>query len=148
MIKLRKEDLKVWQLDQARQSITAWRSWSGGRNTGESAPAPRIVAAVDVSSDSGKTLAVDPETHFVRRWHATDSSLQRIIADTAHRTGIPKQVSPRCLRYSFASHLPINGVDIREVQALLGHSKVETTMIYLHVARGLRAPPRSPLDQL
>jgi integron integrase len=95
-----------------------------------------------------KTLAVDPETHVVRRWHATDSALQRTIADAARRAGITKRVTAHCLRHSFATHLLVSGVDIRQVQELLGHSKVETTMIYTHVARGLRAPPRSPLDQL
>ena len=95
-----------------------------------------------------RTLAIDPETHVVRRWHATDSALQRMIAEAARKAGIPKRVTPHCLRHSFATHLLVNGIDIREVQELLGHSHVETTMIYLHVARGLRAPPRSPLDQL
>ena len=96
----------------------------------------------------GRTLAVDPETHVVRRWHATDSAIQKMIAEAARKAGIPKRVTPHCLRHSFATQMLVNGVDIREVQELLGHSNVETTMIYLHVARGLRAPPRSPLDQL
>ena len=95
-----------------------------------------------------RALAVDPETHVVRRWYATDSALQKMIADAARKAGIPKRVTPHCLRHSFATQMLVNGVDIREVQELLGHSNVETTMIYLHVARGLRAPPRSPLDQL
>jgi len=95
-----------------------------------------------------RTLAVDPETHVVRRWHATDSSIQRMIGEAAKKANITKRVTVHCLRHSFATHLLVSGVDIREVQALLGHSNVETTMIYLHVARGLRAPPRSPLDQL
>ena len=95
-----------------------------------------------------RTLAVDPETHVVRRWHGTDSAIQRMIGDAARKAGITKRVTSHSLRHSFATHLLVNGVDIREVQELLGHSNVETTMIYLHVARGLRAPPRSPLDQL
>ena len=95
-----------------------------------------------------RSLAVDPETHVVRRWHITDSALQKMIAEAARKAGIPKRVTPHSLRHSFATAMLVNGVDIREVQELLGHANVETTMIYLHVARGLRAPPRSPLDQL
>ena len=95
-----------------------------------------------------RTLAIEPETQIVRRWHATDSAIQRSLGDAARQVGIPKRVTVHCLRHSFATHLLVNGVDIRQVQELLGHANVETTMIYLHVARGLRAPPRSPLDQL
>lgn len=59
-----------------------------------------------------------------------------------------KRVTVHTLRHSFATHLLVGGVDIRQVQELLGHAHVETTMIYLHVAKGLRAPPKSPLDLL
>jgi site-specific recombinase XerD len=52
------------------------------------------------------------------------------------------------LRHSFATHLLIHGVNIREVQAYLGHKSVETTMIYLHVIRGFDSTAVSPLDAL
>ena len=51
-------------------------------------------------------------------------------------------------RYSFATHMLMRGVNIREVQDLLDHSSVETTMIYTHVMRGLGSTTVSPLDQL
>ena len=48
-----------------------------------------------------RTLAIDPESHVVRRWHATDSALQKMIAEAARQAGIPKRVTPHCLRHSF-----------------------------------------------
>ena len=74
---LRKENLKEWQLDQARQTITAWRAWSGGRNMGEPAPAPRVVAAADGSVDPGKTLAVLEHTLRLRHYPSAASSESR-----------------------------------------------------------------------
>ncbi|MBI5196832.1 MAG: tyrosine-type recombinase/integrase, partial [Nitrospirae bacterium] len=46
------------------------------------------------------------------------------------------------------THLLMSGVNIREVQELLGHKNVETTMIYTHVMRDMSNAPKSPLDSL
>jgi site-specific recombinase XerD len=55
---------------------------------------------------------------------------------------------PRRTRRRLASRLLLNGVDIRQIQEYLGHANVETTMVYTHVVKDLRNPPRSPLDAL
>ena len=52
------------------------------------------------------------------------------------------------LRDSFVTHLLQSGVNIREVQSLLGHKNVETTMIYTHVLRDMSNAPESPLHAL
>jgi site-specific recombinase XerD len=61
---------------------------------------------------------------------------------------IHKPVSVRTLRHCFATHLLLNGVDIRQIQEYLGHADVETTMVCTHIVKDLRNPARSPLDML
>jgi integron integrase len=93
-----------------------------------------------------KSLAMDPRTGDIRRHHVCDSFLQRAVRDAVRAVGIAKPVSVHTLRHSFATHLLLHGVDIRHIQDYLGHSSVETTMVYTHVVRDLRSPVKSPLD--
>ncbi len=95
-----------------------------------------------------QTLSTDPRAGVVRRHHISDSVVQKAVRSAAREAGIHKPVSVHVLRHCFATHLLLNGVDIRQIQEYLGHANVETTMICTHVVRELRNPARSPLDIL
>jgi len=78
----------------------------------------------------------------------TTRQLYRVVCDTAQAVEIKKRVGPHTLRHSFATHLLEQGVDIRVIQVLLGHSKLDTTARYAHVASKVLRDITSPLDLL
>jgi site-specific recombinase XerD len=82
----------------------------------------------------------------IRRHHASESGLQRVISQAGHAAGLTKRISCHTFRYSFATHLLQQAYDIRTVQELLGHQDVKTTMMYTHVLNRGRLAVRSPLD--
>ena len=74
--------------------------------------------------------------------------LNRLFHEAADGAGIRKRVCLHTLRHSFATHLMERGTDIRIIQALLGHDKLDTTARYTRVATGMIARIESPLDLL
>ncbi|MGA2318423.1 MAG: integron integrase [Thermodesulfobacteriota bacterium] len=93
-------------------------------------------------------LSVDPRSGKIRRHHINEKTVQNAVKEAVKKAGIVKHASVHTLRHSFATHLLMNGVNIREIQNLLGHKHLETTMIYTHVIRDMVSVPKSPLDNL
>jgi integron integrase len=91
-------------------------------------------------------ISRDPRSQRLGRHHIFETSYQRAIKAAVKAAGIVKSpIGVHTLRHSFATHLYQSGTDIRTIQELLGHQKLETTMIYVHLLGG--AAVKSPLDR-
>lgn len=92
-------------------------------------------------------LSIDPYTSIRRRYHLYDSTVQRHFHTAIEKADITKKATIHSLRHSFATHLIEAGYDIRTIQELLGHSNIQTTMIYTHVAKKNKLSIISPMDK-
>src|SRR5580658_2781585 len=138
--------------------------------------AQNIIRIVQAKGRKDRHVMLSPETlHLLRQWWKvrparydtgvpqeqrwlfpgrkpgkpmTTRQLNRLFHETADAAGIKKAVTLHALRHSFATHLLERGTDIRIIQALLGHDKLDTTARYARVATGMIAGIESPLDLL
>ena len=78
----------------------------------------------------------------------TTRQLNRVCHIVAELASLPKWVAPHTLRHSFATHLLEQNIDIRVIQVLLGHAKLDTTARYTQVTTNLIREVMSPLDRL
>ena len=78
----------------------------------------------------------------------SDKTVWNICKAAATRAGIKKKMSPHTLRHSFATHLLEAGTDLRTIQLLMGHERLEDTTVYLHLSQTHLHAAVNPLDQL
>jgi site-specific recombinase XerD len=101
---------------------------------------------------AGKSHKTSPEDWLFPGWrqgrHMNTESLQTVCREAARAAGLSKRVTVHTLRHSFSTHLVENGTDIRILQVLLGHSRIDTTARYVQVSAQLVATTASPLDNL
>jgi len=96
--------------------------------------------------------ATHPTDYLFPSWrkdhHLSTTSLQLACRDAAARAGIAKRVTVHTLRHSFATHLLENGTELRVIQALLGHTRIDTTARYASVSPRVVSATVSLLDQI
>lgn len=103
----------------------------------------------DLKRQADKQKSKDQEYLFTGpKGKLSSRNLQKIVSRAAQRAGIKKDVHCHTLRHSFATHLLENGIDIRHIQSLLGHSSIATTELYTHVSTEELKKIKSPIDSL
>jgi site-specific recombinase XerD len=92
-----------------------------------------------------RTRSEHPRTGATVRWHVLDTAVQRAVRDAAETCGLTGLITPHCLRHAYATHAMQAGANVRDVQQVMGHAHLDTTMGYLHAESGR---VKSPLDAI
>ncbi|HSW53148.1 MAG TPA: tyrosine-type recombinase/integrase, partial [Sulfuricaulis sp.] len=137
--------LKVSDIDSQRMLIRVQQG-KGGKDRYAMLP-ERLLKALRIWWRSAR-----PPGYLFPGWrkdtHMSSASLQTACREAALAAGIAKRVTVHTLRHSFATHMLENGTDVRIIQALLGHARIDTTAHYTAVSTRLISHTLSPLDQL
>jgi integrase len=149
--------LKVKHIDSAQKIIRIEQS--KGRKDRNVMLSPEMLALLR-QWWKARPSRYDGETPVQERWlfpaakgrrtgkPITTRQLSRLFHEASNGAGIKKSITLHALRHSFATHLLERGTDIRIIQALLGHEKLDYTARYTRVAAGMVARIESPLDLL
>jgi integrase/recombinase XerD len=109
------------------------------------------LSAVAASMIRTYLLEYKPNQYLFNGNHSlryTETSIRKVLERAAKKAGMQRKVWPHLLRHSYATHMLENGVNLRYVQELLGHSSINTTQIYMHIARNNLSQLSNPLDVL
>lgn len=143
--------LKVSDIDSERMLLRVERG-KGGRYRNAMLPADLLTLLREWWKVGRQEGVMHAEGWLFPGQHAmkpiSTRQLHRVVVEAAHAADIAKRVGPHTLRHSFATHLLEDGVDIRVIQALLGHCRLDTTALYTKVATRTVRAVISPLDKL
>src|SRR6478672_9986558 len=143
--------LKVTDIDSERMLLRVERG-KGGRFRNAILPADLLILLREWWKVGRQQGVMHPQGWLFPGQDAmrpvSTRHLHRIVVEAAQRAEITKRVGPHTLRHSFATHLLEDGVDVRVIQALLGHARLDTTALYTKVATRTVRAVISPLDRL
>ena len=144
-------NLKVDDIDSTRLLIRVEQG--KGRKDRNAMLSPQLLALLRLWWKEGRRRGVMlPHGWLFPGHNAADPisarQINRAVHEAAEAAGIRKRVSPHTLRHSFATHLLEQDVDIRVIQVLLGHSKLDTTALYTRVATKTIRSVTGPLERL
>lgn len=143
--------LKVADIDSRRMLIRVERG-KGGRDR-NAMLSPDLLALLREWWKEGRRLGIMNADGWLFPGQTytkpiSTRQLSRVVEEAAKAAQISKHVSPHTLRHSFATHLLEDGVDIRVIQVLLGHAKLENTALYTKVATRTVRAVTSPFDKV
>jgi integrase/recombinase XerD len=142
--------LRIRDIDSKRGLIRVEQG--KGRKDRYAMLSPRLLDVLRRYYRATRSPSSNPDDYLFPSWrkdrHLCSSSLQLACREAALRARIAKRVTVHTLRHSFATHLLENGTDIRVIQVLLGHTRIDTTARYAAVSPQLVAVTVSPLDKL
>ena len=143
--------LKVGDVDSERMLLRVEQG--KGRKDRHAMLSPQLLALLRAWWREGRRLgAMLPQGWLFPGRNPVDPlstrQLNRAVHAAAEAAGIRKRVTPHTLRHSFATHLLEQDIDIRVIQVLLGHAKLDTTALYTRVATTTIRTVTSPLDRL
>ena len=96
-------------------------------------PAARAAVADYVNQCPHKLTPEEPLFRGIRGGPLNPRLISKVIEDVRHQLGLPSSVTPHAMRHSFATHLLSAGGDLRAIQELLGHARLDTTQAYTAV---------------
>jgi len=111
----------------------------------------RYVPLPESLSNDLKSYMSLTESDFIfpgRNGKISIKTVQKVFDNARKRAGIKRKVSCHTLRHSFATHLLEKGTDVRVIQKLLGHARIETNQVYTHVSNLHLSNVKSPLDDI